>query len=65
MNESQIISWIAQGQDVKIDVSQELTRKSKDEICSAFEDSLSNNGIKFKRIFTLYAGKLEDLVCQV
>ena len=56
MNESQIISWIAQEQDIKIDIAEELTRKSKDEICSDFEESLSYNGIKCKRVFTLSSG---------
>ena len=65
MNESQIISWIAQEQDIKIDVVTELTRRSKDEICSSFEESLSSDEIICKRVFTLSTGKLEDLICQV
>jgi hypothetical protein len=36
MNETQIISWIAQGQDVNIDVSLMIFRTSKDVIRSAF-----------------------------
>ena len=36
MNESQIISWIASGQDFKINVTLEITTTSKDEICSDF-----------------------------
>jgi len=65
MNESHIISWIAQEKDVKIDVAQELTRRSKDEICSEFEEALYFDGIKCKRVFTISSEKLKDLVCQV
>ena len=65
MNESQIISWIAQEQYIKIDVVTELTRRSKDDICSSFEESLSSDEIICKRVFTLSTGKLEDLICQV
>jgi hypothetical protein len=36
MAERQIITWIAQGQDIKIDVVRKIEKHSKDVICSAF-----------------------------
>lgn len=65
MNESKILTWIAQGQDFKIDDTQEITRMNNEEIRSDFEESFSFDGITCKRVFTLTRGKLEDLVCQV
>jgi hypothetical protein len=65
MNESQIISWIAQEQDFYITISQEVTRTAKDEICSDFQKSLSFDGITSKRVFSLTAQKLKGFVCQV
>lgn len=65
MNESMIITWIAQGQDVKIEYTQEVTRINNEEIRSDFEESFSFDGITCKKVFTLTGGKLEDLVCHV
>jgi hypothetical protein len=65
MDESKIISWIAQQQDVQIAITQEVIRTNKHDICSDFERSFSIDGIACKRVFTITAEKLEDLVCQI
>jgi hypothetical protein len=65
MNENQIITWIAEEQDVRIAVNKEVTRSTKDEICSDFQKSLSFDGVTSKRVFTLTAQKLKGFVCQV
>jgi hypothetical protein len=65
MNESQIISWIAQEQGVNIAVTQEVTSSTKDEICSDFQKSLSFEGVTSKRVFTIASPMLRDLACQV
>ena len=36
MNDSEILSWIAQEQDFKISITKKITRISKDDICSDF-----------------------------
>jgi hypothetical protein len=63
---SQMISWIAEGEEIeKIDVTKSVERKIKDKICSDFQESLSVDGISFKRVYTITGGKLDDLVCKV
>jgi hypothetical protein len=40
MTERQIISWIAQAEDVQIDVTQHIVKQRKDLIRSTFKESL-------------------------
>lgn len=65
MSDSQIISQIAQEEDVTITLTQEVATTTKDEICSDFEESLSVDGIICQKVFTLTGGKLRDMVCKI
>jgi hypothetical protein len=53
MTDRHILSWIAEVQDVNIDVTLQIMRPRKDIIISAFLESIIFEGISCKRIFTL------------
>ena len=62
---SQMISFIAQVEEVKIDVNVQVKRETNYKVCSDFSNSLISEGKSSKKVYTISGEKLKELNCTV